>query len=275
MKARHFVVCVGMALSLAVGRSAYAAQTDSAELFDHARDAIKSGAYQDAIDSLESLSDRGVIHPSVSFNRALAYMGRASTPQKKSGDLGQAAAALEETTLLDPQDQEAAVVLANLRTEIAREQAKGGNAPLNARPTLGRAIVDLCSENTWLILGQIGSVLLAAGLLLRRWFKAVPAQIAALPSIAMGAVLFAVGAGLAFSARSYRLHSTPAVVIVSGAHLLSESGAPASAGQGVTAEFGEGSRVDITETRGALSRIAWGGSDGWVSRTQLRRLQTP
>jgi hypothetical protein len=43
----------------------------------------------------------------------------------------------------------------------------------------------------------------------------------------------------------------------------------------VASEVSEGALVDVLETRGAVTRISWGGSDGWVSAAYLRRLSRP
>jgi hypothetical protein len=242
------------------------------QLHDQATVALQAGAYQEAIDALELLSDRGFVNSSASFNRALAYLGRANSPQSKPGDLGQSVAALEEAQLLDPNDREAAPALEQLRQEIAREQAKRGSSPLVPRPSLGRAVVSLCSENTWFVLAAVGSALVTVSLALWFWIKATPAQIAAMIAGSLGAFLALCSGGLTYAARQHRLEATPAVVIAGSARLLNSMGIPMT---GVSSEVSEGALVDVLETRGTLSHISWGGSDGWVTGAYLRRLSVP
>lgn len=267
----HTLTAVAL-ITLLAPDIAYSADSNTAQLHDRATASLQAGAYQEAIDALELLSDRGVVNSSVSYNRAVAYLGRANSPQSKSGDLGQSVAALEEVQLLDPEDREAAPALEQLRKEIAREQAKRGSSPLVPRPSLGRAIVTLCSENTWFILAAVGSGLVTISLALWFWIKATPAQLAAMIAGTLGAFLALSSAALAYAARQHRLQAAPAVVIASSARLLDAIGTPMT---GVATEVSEGALVDVLETRGALAHVSWGGSDGWVNSAYLRRLSRP
>jgi hypothetical protein len=260
------------AVVCAVGLFANGAHgADTTQLHEQATAALKAGAYQEAIDALELLSDRGFVNSSVSFNRAIAYLGRANSPQSKNGDLGQSVAALEEAQLLDPEDQEIPPALEQLRKEIAREQAKRGSSPLVPRPTLGRAIVSLFHENTWFVLAAVGSGLVTLSLALWFWIKTTPAHIAAMIAGTLGALLASFSGSMVYAARQLRLEAAPAVVIASSARLLDSVGTPMT---GVATEVSEGALVDVLETRGALTHISWGGSEGWVNAAYLRRLST-
>src|SRR5262245_25063525 len=98
------------AIALAVSCSATSAaraDADSQKTFSDAVTSLERGAYDDAIDLFESLADRGFVHPDASFDRAVAYVERARTPNARPGDLGRAVAALEETLLLRPGDPDA------------------------------------------------------------------------------------------------------------------------------------------------------------------------
>jgi hypothetical protein len=264
------------AIAVAVGLFSQGARgADTKQLHEQASAALTTGAYQEAIDALELLSDRGFVNSSVSFNRALAYLGRANSPQSRNGDLGQSVAALEEVQLLDPDDGGIAPVLEQLRKEIAREQAKRGSSPLVPRPTLGRAIVSLCQENTWFLLAAVGSGLITLSLALWFWIKATPAQITAMIAGTLGVLLALFSGSMAYAARQLRLEAAPAVVIASSARLLDSVGTPMKATSGSATEVSEGALVDVLETRGALTHISWGGSEGWVSSAYLRRLARP
>lgn len=267
------LLCLVLTFVLPAPGANAATDTDTA-LFHKAVTALQSGAHQEAIDNLELLSDRGFTNPAVSFDRALAYLARANSPQAKNGDLGQAAAGFEEALTQNPNAADATTALEHLRKEIARRQARAGGAPLDARPSLSRAVVGALHENTWFVLAAVGSLLLAAGLALRLWPRAAPAQIAALVMIACGSVVLPLGGGLAYAARAHRLHTSPAVVIAASARLLDSAGMPVAPGALGSAEVGEGARVDVLETKGPLARISWGASDGWVRNLELRRLAT-
>ena len=60
----------------------------------------------EAIDQLELWSDQGVVHPDLSFDRGVSYLGRAESSAKRPRDLGQAVAAfVEQYGRVDPQLQ--------------------------------------------------------------------------------------------------------------------------------------------------------------------------
>ena len=149
-------------LLASAGNEALAAAPPAAD-FEQAVSALEQGAYGDAIDRFEQLADRGFVHPDASFDRAVAYIGRARSPQKQVGDLGRAAAALAETLALRPDDQAADSALDAVRSEIGRTRARTGSRPLVARPRLIRALVGLLPEPAWGALAVLGSFSLAWG----------------------------------------------------------------------------------------------------------------
>ena len=166
----RFFFLVLLAALLALGEaSAWAA----------ASQALKRGAYTEAIDTLELLADRGFVHPDASFNRAVAYVERARSSAASPGDLGRAAAALSEVLLLRPSDEQAEFGLSRIRAEISRRHAREGSAPVMARDSLGRAATSLFDENVWACLALAGSLLLTIGLGLRRFVRRTSAALAA------------------------------------------------------------------------------------------------
>lgn len=244
--------------------------------FREAVHAIEEGAYGDAIDRLELMADRGVVHPDVSFNRAMAYLGRARSTQKKTGDLGRAAAAFAETLELRPSDAEADRALEAVRSELSRAQARKGGAPLFARPRLARALVGLAPERVWGILAIVGSLVLSVGLALRLLVQRAGAVVPGSLAIGIGSLLLLVGGALTAGARSFRRTSTPAVVVASEARLLDEAGRPlpvTRSGEGNVAP--EGAELHVLEHQGGLARVEWGGTIAWVVRGQLRELARP
>lgn len=238
--------------------------------FQAAAAAIGKGAYGEAVDRLELLADRGFVHPDASFNRAVAYLGRARSPQREAGDLGRAAQALSETLALRPSDTQAEALLDAVRSEIGRKRARTGGASMVARPRLARAIAGLLPEQAWGVLAALGSLALAAGIGLR--FRTREHGVPGALAIGIGAFLLLLGGGLGFAARHFRLTSTPAVVVVEEARLLDEAGRPL---QGRAADGNvvpEGADVVLLERHAGLARIEWGSTTGWVVGGQVREL---
>jgi hypothetical protein len=251
-----------------------AAPSDSERDFALASQALKRGAFTEAIDTLELLADRGFVHPDASFNRAVAYVERARASAAAPGDLGRAAAALCEVLLLRPGDDEAEAALGKIRSEIARRHAQEGTAPVMARDSLARAATSLFSENTWAGVALAGSLLLSLGLALRRFFGRTGAQLAGAIGVGLGAVLLASGAGMTAGARHFRLTSSPAVVVADEARLLDDSGKPLPQRRGAadSVTLPEGASVYVLERRPNLFRVEWGSSQGWLTSGQVRLL---
>jgi hypothetical protein len=251
-----------------------AGDTDAERDFAAATQAIKRGAYTEAIDTLELLADRGFVHPDASFDRAVAYVERARTRAAKPGDLGRAAAALCEVLVLRPNDDAAETGLSRIRAEIARRHAREGTAPVMARPSLGRAVTSVFDENVWASVAVTGSLLLALGLALRRFVHGTSAALAGAIGIGLGTLLLFAGAGLTAGARHFRLTSSPAVVVVEEARLLDESGKPLpqKGGAADSVTIPEGASVYVLERRPTLDRVEWGSTEGWLSPGQIQIL---
>lgn len=234
------------------------------------------GAFSEAVDQLEALSDRGVVQADVSFNRGLVYVRRAESPVKQRSDLGQAAAAFQEALELDPSDHEASILLERVREEISEGHASGSAEPLMARPRLLRAVLGLIGEDVWAALALLGSLALTVGLALRLWTRTRSAHLSAGVAGALGLAFLALGGGMAAAARHLRLNTSPAVVIAEQAQLLDATGRPVSGAshREVGNVIPEGSPVYIKETRGALALVEWGELETWVNLRDLRRLAT-
>jgi hypothetical protein len=266
-----FLVCAGLLFS----GSAFAA-SDAAPnaLLAAAVASVERGAFDEAVDQLELLADSGFVHPDASYARAYVYVERARSRAKRPGDLGRAAAALEESLLLRPDDT-VEQALATLRSEIARLRAREGSAPVLQRPSLGRAVAGLFSENLWANTAALGSTLVTVGLALYLAVKRRAAEIAGATAIVVGLVLGLTGASLAFAARHYRLTSRPAVVVVPEARLLDAEGRALAVRAPNPSAVQEGSLVYVREQREGRAHVEWGAVEGWVTASQLRLLQTP
>jgi hypothetical protein len=242
------------------------------------RTALERGAFSDAIDRLELWSDQGMMDATLSFDRGVAYLGRAESPAKRATDLGQAVAGFEEALALDPADDEARLALARIREVLSERRAKD-TAGVVARPRLLRAITGLVGENVWAGLAVVGSLLLALGLAGRLFTRSLEVRLGGSIAAASGLFFLALGGGLAAAGHHLRLHFAPAVVIVDEARLLDAEGRPVSAGARGPSSLGaaadrvpEGSLVHIAETRGGLVRIEWGDDEAWLNAAQLRRV---
>ncbi len=250
-----------------------AAQTPAEDgVFKQGTAALERGAFGEAIGQFEALADRGFVHADLSYDRGLAYVGRARSLQGEPGDLGRAAAGFAEALVLRPGDADAEHALEIVRTEIGRRLARGGRAPVMARPSLGRAIVTLLPENVWAAVAALGSLATAIGLALQRFAKRHSAVLGGSVTLGIGLLLLTLGSALTASARHLRHTSVAAIVVVDQARLLDEAGRPLPNGRAETDAIPEGAEVYVTEHRGGLSRVEWGNSEGWVVAGQVREL---
>ncbi|MDX2053076.1 MAG: hypothetical protein SFV15_11835 [Polyangiaceae bacterium] len=238
-------------------------------------EALKQGAPTKAIENFELASDRGLVTADLSYNRALAYLSRAKSPQAAPGDLGQAAAGLEEALLQNPKDADAERALDALRAEIARLRAKARGEALAARPSIGRAIVGLAPRAVWDCLALAASILVSLGLLLRGAVRRADVRLAAGISLGLGMGLLLLATPLAYAARWLSEKTEPAVIISPEARLLDEMGARVSAPEaaGHPGTIPEGALVYVHEKAGNLAKVEWGATLAWVSLRELRILR--
>jgi hypothetical protein len=271
-------------LICATGPSA-AADDAPESLFARGAAALRRGAMDEAVETFEALADRGFVHPDASFDRSLSYLSRVRAGVEHPGDLGRAAAGLEETLLLRPDDHDAETALELVRAEVARRRARSGSsAEVESRPSLDRAVLGLASEWTWSILALLSSALLTVGLAFRA--ASLPPDepeestagvaregvmsLASAIAVPIGAICLVVFAALGAGARHLRLTTLEGVVVVPEAHLVSEKGVLTSA-----APIPEAARVEVGEQRGALVHVRWGTVEGFTQSDAVRRLSRP
>jgi hypothetical protein len=261
--------------SLLWASAARAADTPE-RLFREGVAALQRGAHDEAIGNFELLADRGFVHPDASFNRGAAYVQRAGTSAAEPGDLGRAAAALNEVLLLRPDDDAAESALERVRAEIARRRARQGASALMVQKKLSRAAVELFSEDTWAFGALAGSFFLTLGLAALRVAEKPALRLTAVTTASLAALVLFTCGGLTAAARHFRVSSEPAVVVTSEARLLDATGSPITSERASNAVVAlpEGAQVDIVERRGTLVRVEWGASGGFVTQGQLRVLQT-
>ncbi|MFO7178341.1 MAG: hypothetical protein DIU78_006555 [Pseudomonadota bacterium] len=237
--------------------------------------ALERGAFDEAIDRLELAADRGIVHPDVSYARARAYVERARSTAARPGDLGRAAAALEEALYLRPSDDIVEAALEKIRAEISRRRARTGASPVVQRPALGRAVANLLPENVWAAVAAFGALVLTLGLSARHVLRRRAIEIAAAVGVVAGLVFGLVGGALAGLSRYYRTTSRPAVVVVPEARLLDAEGRPLPRRGESENAVPEGALVHVRGQADGLSEVEWGTVRGFVSSSQIRLLASP
>jgi hypothetical protein len=277
---------LGLALAVAVGAAGLAGLGSASAAPPPGMDlgalqaVLARGAFSEAIDQLEQWSDQGFVHPTLSFDRGVAYLGRAESSAHKPSDLGQAAAAFEEALALDPSDEEARVVLGRIRETVSEQRAKEHASGVVARPRLLRALTALIGEEVWAGAALLGSLLLGAGLVGRLFRRSHEVRLGGAIAAVAGFCLLFAGAGMAAAGRHLRRNFSPAVVIVQEARLLDGEGRPVSSARGPSAldaagdRVPEGSLVYIAESRGALVKVEWGDDVAWLNAGQVRKIAT-
>jgi hypothetical protein len=251
---------------------AQAEEASDQGLFEKAAESVAQGAFDDAIDRLELLADRGFAHPDASYDRGMAYAGRGLSSNARLGDLGRAAAALAETLELRPGDERAEAALDRVRHEIVLRRARAGAKEIDLKPSLGLALVGLLDENTWAALAALGSLALSLGLLVRLASSGTRTRLGGVVAASLGVLVLVIGTSGAAFARYARVTYRPAVVVVSEVRLVDESGVTIS---GVGSVIPEGSSVLVVEQSGTRARVEWGTITGWLSLGQIRILARP
>jgi hypothetical protein len=251
-------------LAIVIAAVAWPAGAESTdELFKRGAEALQRGEYGAAIDAFEAMADQGLVHPDASYDRGLAYVMRVKAHAERPGDLGRAAAAFEEALLLRAGDDEADKALDLVRAEVTRRRAKKSRDAVDARPTLDRVVVGLASEQTWGIAALLASLLLAAGMVLRRRTGQAHVIGSVLAPTALVALLVLVP--LTVGARYLRLTTRAGVVVVSEVTLADEDGR-SRGGDPVP----EAASVETSERRGGMIHVRWGAADGWVPAASVR-----
>lgn len=262
-----WLVCCG---ALLAAGPAYAGEKDAPrpeDRFTEATAALSRGEYGTAIDQFEALADAGFAHPDASYNRGLAYVMRVSARAERPGDLGQAAAAFEETLKMRPGDGDAEKALDTVRAEVTRRRSRKAKDAILVRPTLDRLVVGLGSEQSFGLSAVIASILLTLGILLRRR-PAGPAHVAGsiMAPTAFAALLALVP--LTWKAREFRLNTRPGVVVVSEVYFTDENG-KALGGDPIP----EAAGIETQKRTASLIFVRWGAREGWVPAQAVRLLQ--
>jgi hypothetical protein len=262
------VVC---ALAFAGTVNAQAPETDA--LFRAATDALVENRPQDAMVNLEALGDRGVVDPVVSFNRALAYVGRVRAGAEQPGDLGRAAHGFEEARELSHDSalvNDATRALATVRAEVAKRRARAADpVEIDTGISLGRSIVRLLPENGWAALVVLASLSLCVGILLRsRAREHGPlsrARVTGTMMSVLGACVFLIGGLVAVLSRRDRVFGRDAVVIAPSARLLDAQHVVIAA----RAPLAEAARLQLLDESGDFAYVRAGNVEGWLPSSAI------
>ena len=263
--------CLVVVLGLALPAQAWA-DDEPAALFGAATQALAQGRPGDAIASLESLADRGIVDAAASYDRGLAYAMRVRMGAEVPGDLGRAAHGFEEARDLTRDarlSDDAAKALGVVRSEIARRRARAGE-PVEVDPgrSLARVLAGLLAEDTWAWLAVSASALLALGLFVRWVASERRARVTGGIVAGVAAPLLGVSIAMTLASRHDRLDLREAVVVAPLARPVDDRGITVP---GATA-LPEGARVEVVESQGALARVRFGSREAWVAAGTLRDL---
>jgi hypothetical protein len=270
--------CFALCACLSAAAASGAAPEPPPEELARVEAALQKGAFSEAIRQLELWSDQGIVHPDLSFDRGVAYLGRAESPAHRRADLGQAVAAFEEALSLDPSDEEAALIIERVRAKISERRAKGDSEGVVARPRLARALLELIGENVWAGLGAAGALLLSLGLSARLAARGRELRLSGAIASVFGLAFMGLGAGMAIVGSRLRAHAAPAVVVVEEARLHDGQGRPVASSRRAstlgeaTDRVPEGTLVHISDKRGTLVEVEWGDGEAWLEAREVRRL---
>lgn len=235
---------------------------------DYARiaDALQHGRDDEAIAGLEALADRGVMHPDASFDRGIAYARRARGRTAAPGDLGRAAAGFEEALRLRPGDVDAAAALEVVRGEVARRRARRGKDEVSVGDPPDRLVTGLASERTWALLAIVSSLVLAAGLVLRRRGGG-PWHVAGSLAVPLGALGLCVFTPATWWAGVLTHERGIGVVIAPEVTLSNDEGQRTDA-----PVVPEAARVEVGRVADGRVRVRWGSYEGWAPLGSVRRI---
>lgn len=263
-----FVVALFCALALSPTIAA-ADETDA--LFAAANAALADGLVGDAIVDFEALADRGVVDPSMSFDRGLAYAARVNIGSEQPGDLGRAAQGFEEARALTSDSKliaSATGALSVIRAEVARRRARAGDSTDVEQVIIGRAIVRLLSEDTWCIAASVASIALGASLFVRALSASRQGKAGGAIGWAVSTPILVFCAVMALLAREDRMHLREAVIVSAGARAADDKGIVLDNLKGLP----EAALVEVVGTKPGWSHVKWGPMDGWIPSATIRSI---
>lgn len=235
-------------------------------LFDRGVEALGRGEFQVSVGEFEALADAGVSSSALSYNRGLAYLGRAASGVARSGDLGQAAAAFTETLELSPGDPRAQALLEETQGKLLTKRKGQSQTRVDLTPLRLRVLAAIPARLLLWIEYALG---LALGLLLISSTKPVAARGALWVMTWTVAGLLSLSLLLAWGQSLYAGYA-PYVVIAERVVPSDESGRSLTQ----STPYLEGQTVQAEATRDGRARIISENGDHFISLTSLRRVAT-
>jgi hypothetical protein len=251
-------------------RMARAEIESDATLFQSGVDSLQHGRPGEAVVDFESLADHGVVEATLSFDRGLAYADRVRVGGEQPGDLGEAAHGFLEAARLASDSglaHDAEKALAIVRAEVGRRRARAGE-PVELDPgmSLGPSIVRLLAEDTWALLGVVGSFVVGGALFARRAVRERRSRIAAGVAGGIGALLFLGCTGATLAARHDRLTLVIGVIVSAGAHPTDERGLVVPN----ATTLPEAAEVRVLARRAGWAQVRWGTTEAWIPAQSVR-----
>ncbi|MDP8999209.1 MAG: hypothetical protein M3O46_03760 [Myxococcota bacterium] len=249
-----------------------AAVDETTALFASAARALHEGRAGDAISSLETLADLGVVDPVASYDRGLAYALRVRIGAEVPGDLGRAAHGFEEARerSRDPRlIEDASRAVGVVRSEIARRRARAAQ-PVEVDPgrSLARTVSGLLAEDTWSAMAAASSAVLAIALFVRWLARVRRMRIAGGVAAGIAAWVLFVATAMTMAARHDRTRVREAVVVAANARPVDDRGITVPG----AAPLPEGARVEVIGARGPWGHVRFGNIEAWVASNALRDL---
>lgn len=270
-------LCAAVFIAMSAIALPAAAQESPNDVVTKATQSLENGRPGEAITTLESLADRGVIDPIISFDRGLAYAERIRIGAEQPGDLGRAAHGFEEARSLSNDDvlrADAARALGILRTEVTKRRVQaGGVADIEPSPTAWRAFAGILPENGWAVFAIACSLLAAAALYILLFQREARREVRMASGLALtfAPVLAGIAMGATLTRASVRKELRAAVVVVPSARLLDAKGQATTA-----AALPEAARVEVDNDATLPDRVhvRWGSQKGWLPETSVRFVAT-
>lgn len=254
-----------IALAIFFPLSALAAPTANHQaLFDRAVQALGRGEFQVSVQEFEALADAGVVSPALSYNRGLAYFGRAASGVARPGDLGQAAAAFTEALELSPSDPRAQALLEETQGKLLAKRKGPNQTRVDLTPLRLRVLAAIAPRFLLWVEYTLG---IALALLLVGSARATSARGALWAMTWTVAGLLSLSLLLAFGQSVYARYA-PYVVIAEQAIPSDENGQVLAR----STPYLEGQTVQAEATQDGKARVISENGDHFLPLTSLRRI---
>ncbi len=254
-----------LALSCLLSHPAHA---DDADLLTKTAEHIEAARFAEAIFEAEAAADQGVVSSDLSFNRGLAYLGRAKTSLAVSGDLAQASAGFAESLQLRPGDAEAARGLEQARLLIAQDRSQKDTSPDSSNLGILERVLLAIAPLVLALLAALGSLVLSLGLVFfvgRNESRRTAGAIMTL----VGSLFLVPSAALAGARASLFAEARTAVVIADSAEVVDDAGKKIA----LRPAFRKGTLLYLGPSDRGAAPLVGIGETGFVPLARVRLLK--